>query len=232
MRYGLFVAGRPVAALQMARWRDGDGFRPSELDLLARTGPTLARGLDRLLRPSTRGEDVAGPRPPPSGYLTFDDRRGVAYGDRAGMAWLERLPDDGPVSRHLRAPVVIQSCVSWLRAEGDGTVLLHNADRYGLAVTVSGTVPEPIGARNGPRHFHIGVSAARLTIVGSLTPRQRQVADALAEGPSDAAIAARLGIAASTVHDHVARLHVITGINTCGSLVANLAASRTGWGHG
>jgi DNA-binding NarL/FixJ family response regulator len=56
-----------------------------------------------------------------------------------------------------------------------------------------------------------------------LSARQRDVAVAGAEGLGDDAIAARMGVAAATIHDHVRVLHRALGTNTRPALVAALS---------
>ena len=56
-----------------------------------------------------------------------------------------------------------------------------------------------------------------------LSSRQREVAVAVGEGLSDEAIAAKLGIAATTVHDHIQALHLALGTGAGPALVAALS---------
>lgn len=56
--------------------------------------------------------------------------------------------------------------------------------------------------------------------VGALSPRQRDVLDALLEGDSEKQAAARLGISPTTVHEHVAALYRHFGVASRGELMA------------
>jgi DNA-binding CsgD family transcriptional regulator len=56
--------------------------------------------------------------------------------------------------------------------------------------------------------------------VPRLTPRQRQVLSGLAGGESEKEVAARLGISAHTLHDHVKAVHRAYGVRSRGELLA------------
>lgn len=56
-----------------------------------------------------------------------------------------------------------------------------------------------------------------------LSSRQRDVAVAVAEGLSDDAIAAQMGVGAATIHEHVQTLHRVLGTSTRPALVAALS---------
>lgn len=223
IRYAFTIRGRPVAALQTSRWRTDQGPRPSHLELLARTGPTLARALDRHLSPDTVRWGEPAPAVPPPGHLLFDRSRRLVHADRAGRAWLARLPGDGPATELLDVPVAARSCVSQLVREPSLPARVRLADRHGVAVVVDGSVLEPVEGGGGLERALVTIARGPLSATDRMTPRQRQVADAIAEGLDDAAISERLGIASSTVHDHVRRLHELAGTSTRSTLVAYLA---------
>lgn len=91
---------------------------------------------------------------------------------------------------------------------------LHLSER-----TVEGHVAAVLGALGAPSRVRIGqhvpASAAAPTPCGaSLTPRQRTVADLVAAGCSNAAIAAALRISEKTVEKHVADLFARLGVQS------------------
>ena len=61
-----------------------------------------------------------------------------------------------------------------------------------------------------------------------LTPRAREVLNALLEGDAEKQIAARFGVSRHTVHDYVKALYRRFGVNSRGELLAALATDRTG----
>jgi DNA-binding NarL/FixJ family response regulator len=75
--------------------------------------------------------------------------------------------------------------------------------------------------RRSPGHAHTGCS---------ITPRQREVLTALAEGMTNRQIADRLVISEATVHSHLARLFIVTGINSRTTLaIWAIAAGLVEW---
>jgi DNA-binding NarL/FixJ family response regulator len=91
----------------------------------------------------------------------------------------------------------------------------------GLDVAIDFTTEESLGA---PLIVARETPGARLP--ESLTPRQRDVALALGRGLSNKAIARELGIAASTVKDHVSAV-----LLACGSIRRTEVAAYLHGGH-
>jgi DNA-binding CsgD family transcriptional regulator len=232
LRAGFADRGRWVAALQAARWAPGDGFRPHDVAILRRAAPGLGRALRRLLETGWFDRDAADRAPLGPGHLLFDPDRHPAYIDALGEAWIGRIPEDGVLSHGMDVPVAAQALVNHLGSSEVEEASSRLADRFGLGLIL----------RAGrARSFDVSLAAiaggwVHLTIQAdalagrfartSLTPRQRQVAQAVASGLSDASVAERLGIAAVTVHEHVAALHAAFGTSSRAQLVSELNVFR------
>jgi DNA-binding CsgD family transcriptional regulator len=82
------------------------------------------------------------------------------------------------------------------------------------------------------REFH-DLAGSVLTIddagpFASLSPRSRQILDALVEGDAEKQIAARLGLSRHTVHDHVKVLYRWSGASSRGEFLAYCHRQRCG----
>lgn len=232
LRCGLAYRRRWIGAVQLERGEAGPGFRSSELELLGRAGPGLARSLASFVFGAACEEDPSDT--PASGQIVFDDQRRMVAATTSGHAWLERLPGD--LSYHRAqpepaiAPVAVQALVSHLAASGASHARLATVDRTGGPVVVRG---EPIIQlpQSGPSDPRVGycltIERGGLQLGGvgaSITGSQWRVAEAVAQGLSDKEIALRLSISVATVHEHVAALHALLTTRTRAQLVAALVA--------
>lgn len=221
--------GRPIAAMQAGRWRNGDGFRAHDAELLRRIGPALARALRVRLETSTAATDDTAERPPSAGHLLFDPDRRLAFADAPGEAWVVRIPDDSLRARGLEVPVAVQSLVNHLASDGSPEASVRLVDRHGRGVLIRGTRAGPVSEGSAtPRDWiHVTIQADAIgnrLAIGTLTARQREVALAVAQGLGNGAIAARLGVSPATIHDHVAALHAAYRTRARVELVAALSA--------
>ena len=227
LRFGLAHRGNWVAVLQLARWTPGPGFSASHLDLLDRLAPTLGLAFARTLAGTS---DASASRDTPAaGHMTFSqDRRLVAI-DSSGDAWLERLPDDGLRRFGVDVPIAVQSVVNLLWATGNPSAVSHVADRFGINVTIQGERARSVGPESAAGGALFSLSLTRTAwgrahpVFRMLSSRQRDVAVAVAEGLSDAAIAAQMGVGAATIHERVQTLHRVLGTSTRPALVAALS---------
>jgi DNA-binding NarL/FixJ family response regulator len=102
-------------------------------------------------------------------------------------------------------------------------------DRSGTSVTIraepaSHVAPTPEGRETSWFSIHVGRTPWNNShpAIALLTRRQKDIAEAVAEGLSDQEIAQRFHISTATVHDGLTRLHTLIGTRTRSSLVAQL----------
>jgi DNA-binding CsgD family transcriptional regulator len=227
VRYGLAHRRRWIGALQLARVDASAGFRPSELELLDRAAPTLGRALAERL---AAGSAAAQPRTvPEGGRLMFDTSRRVVSVSDAAIGWLTRL-DDGTApstARTVAVPFAAQSLVSHLATTGAHAGQLVTADVEGRPVTIHGERLLHLAATSAaPTYGYCLTVSAAPALAGAapiaLTSRQSLVARAVARGLTDRQIADQLGIAATTVHEHVQAMHRLLDTHSRAELVATL----------
>jgi DNA-binding CsgD family transcriptional regulator len=218
LRYGLAHRRRWVAALQLARLEPGRGFRPSELELIDRAAPLIARALAARLAAAT-------PLPaerPPRGQLLFDEQRRLVSISASGERWLALLAADALAPD---VPVAVQALVGQLAGSGRPAGAITAIDRDGGRVALGAEPALRLNPSGAPaRGYAVSVASAPL-VPGEhgLTGAQWAVARAVARGDSDREIAAALQLAPATVHEHIATLHRLLGTGTRPRLVAALA---------
>ncbi len=220
LRYGLAHRRRWVAALQLARLEPGRGFRPSELELIDRAAPLLARALAARLAPVT---PAPGERPP-RGQLLFDEQRRLISVSASGQRWLALLASDAVAPE---VPVAVQALVGRLASSAQPAGALTAIDGDGGRVALRAELALRLNGSGAPaRGYAVSVASAPLVPGDSgLTGAQWAVARAVARGDSDREIAAALQLAPATVHEHVAALHRLLSTGTRPRLVATLANS-------
>ena len=217
LRYGIAHRRRWIGALQLARTEPGSGFRPSEIELLDRTVPVLARALGDLLLTGNRATDSEAP---PPGRVLFDGGRRVTAASATGLAWLERLSEVDSPHQQPDVPVGLQALVSHLAATAAASARMAT-----MGATVCGEALVELSPTGDPSvAYCLTIDAAAHASTASLTGAQWAVARAMGRGRSDKEIAAALGVAVSTVHERVAALHATLGTHTRGQLVAALSA--------
>jgi two-component system response regulator DesR len=74
---------------------------------------------------------------------------------------------------------------------------------------------------------HVGKSAATVTQPSPLSPRERQLLSALAEGSTRAELAVEWGISVGTIHNHIRVIHAKLAARTTEQALAS--ALRQGW---
>ncbi|HAH16593.1 MAG: hypothetical protein EBQ56_08535 [Proteobacteria bacterium] len=74
---------------------------------------------------------------------------------------------------------------------------------------------------------HVGKSAATVTQPSPLSPRERQLLSALAEGSTRAELAVEWGISVGTIHNHIRVIHAKLAARTTEQALAS--ALRKGW---
>ena len=205
----------------MYRERGAPDFARREVDLVASLsggGPAL----QRVRLQQDLSSDVGDGDP---GLLLLDDQDGVEMANPAAAAWLDELG-----ARRRRLPVVVSAVAQRAReiASGDGgggAATARARTASGQWITVRGWVLE-----NGTEaRAAITLEPARrpelaelLAEAYGLTARERRVSKLVAQGLSNAAIAARLYLSIYTVQDHLKAIFEKLDVSNRGQLVARL----------
>lgn len=229
---------RAVFALDGAAWgiaqldRLGDGPRYSEeeREWLERVTPLVARGL----RSALVAEPAAEPSRRGPGILVIDRDGRVVSVSREAEAWLDEVGPAFavPAGSELPLPLGAHAYASRVRAAaaGEGAAspqptrlrtrsgvwllmhasLLEDTDQVGLVI-------EPARASD---------VAPLIVEAYELTPRELEVARAIARGLGTAEIASHLFLSPHTVRDHVKALFEKVGVSSRGELVAKMFAEH------
>jgi ATP/maltotriose-dependent transcriptional regulator MalT len=104
--------------------------------------------------------------------------------------------------------------------------LHHNSQRLNGNEGLTPPATAPLSVNRGDRRLTIRRAGHTLLLdeeIATLTPRERQIVDQLAEGRSNDEIAERLTIATTTVRKHLENIYAKLGVNT---RTAAIAATR------
>jgi DNA-binding NarL/FixJ family response regulator len=204
----------------MHREGGAPSFTARDVDLLA----SLTGGCAEVQRVTLEHDLAADAGDGDRGLLLLDDDDAVEMADAAAAAWLDELP-----ARRRPLPLVVTAVAERAReiASGHSGVaatarartasgrwavvrgsVLHNGTRTRTAVTL-----EPARA---PQLVELIVEAY------GLTPRERHVTELVAQGLTNAAIAARLYLSVYTVQDHLKAIFEKLAVANRGELVARL----------
>jgi DNA-binding CsgD family transcriptional regulator/PAS domain-containing protein len=199
----------------------------------------LLSGLGQAEARLRSGSDLAG-----LGFFEIDFAAGTAHGDSrlrelcgfplegpldlgAVDRWVERLhPDDRPRVLALRQQVVDgrldHSAIEYrYRHPVRGEIRIHHLasvsrrDASGRALAISGAIRDV----SVPGRAETASPGEGPGPVEALTPRQREVLRLLAEGRTELAVAAALGISARTVEFHKYRVMEALGLTTRAQLI-------------
>ncbi len=207
------------AALTLLRARDRPAFTRSEVRFVASVAGVLAEGVRRALL-DTR---VEGTEPVEPGLLVLAPDGTLEMANQSAEHWLDELGADGATG----LPKVVHAVASRARREGDGDSLARARVRTprGAWLVVRGS---PLG-EGAEARVAVHLEAARATelaplIVAAygLTERERTVTELVARGHSTNHIAARLGVSAYTVQDHLKSIFEKSGTASRAELVARL----------
>jgi DNA-binding CsgD family transcriptional regulator len=209
------------AALTLLRTHDRPDFTNSEVRFVASVAPVLVDGVRRALVESpTSGSAAKGVEP---GLLVLAADGTLEMANQSADHWLGELED----VRASGLPKVIRIVAHRARHEGDDDGLARARVRTprGTWLVVRGS---PLGAGADAR-VAVHVEEARATelaplIVAAygLTERERTVTELIARGYPTNDIAARLGVSAYTVQDHLKSIFAKSGTASRAELVARL----------
>ncbi len=207
------------AALTLLRARDRPAFTPSEVQFVASVAGVLAEGVRRALL----DEPVAGLDPVEPGLLVLAPDGTLEMANQSAEHWLGELvaPDVSAL------PKVVLAVANRARRDGDEDGLARARVRTprGEWLVVRGS---PLGEGADAR-VAVHLEAARATELAplvvaayGLTERERTVTELVARGHSTNHIAARLGVSAYTVQDHLKSIFEKSGTASRAELVARL----------
>ena len=201
------------------RERGAPDFTGRELDLIASLngGPP---DIQRVRLQQDLSSDVGDGDP---GLLLLDDRDGVEMTDAAAAVWLDEL------GAGRRLPVVVSAVARRAReiASGDSGLAATARTRTasGRWITVRGWVLQ----NDSETRTAVTLEPARrselaelLADAYGLTARERRVSRLVAQGLTNAAIAARLYLSIYTVQDHLKAIFDKLDVSNRGQLVARL----------
>jgi DNA-binding CsgD family transcriptional regulator len=234
LRSVLSEEGHPLGFLCLLRDRGDRDFNPDELAFLRRLSPHLLHGLrTAALLDKSRSED---PRPPSDGpgVVVMDPKGHIVTLNASARSHFHDLRDLGPGPDPVPSAVasVVSQLVHLHRSLGDQpssplhaqlATRGHSGRWYRVQASLS--EPDALGDATtliviegaGPRQ-----TAAVLTRLYGLTPREREVLTLAAKGFSTKKIARHLGISPYTVQEHIGNACTRVGVRSRKALLAQL----------
>ena len=213
------------AALTLLRVDGRPDFTSSEVRFVASLAGLLADGVRRALldapAPESRREPRGGRVPP--GLLVLAPDGTLEMANRSADHWLGELGDDEAAG----LPKVVHAVAHRARrgSNHDGLARARVRSRGGEWLVVRGS---PLGDGAGARvAVHLEAAPATelaplIVAAYGLTDRERSVTELVARGHSTSEIAARLGVSAYTVQDHLKSIFDKSGTGSRAELVARL----------
>ncbi|MGH1562384.1 helix-turn-helix transcriptional regulator [Mumia sp. DW29H23] len=195
--------------------RRGSDFTDREVEFLAAVAPAVASATRVTARTGVRGssDDT-----PPA--VVVVDTHGRTRSSTASTAtWAARIDAHDPGRFALLAKVLA------LEARTSGrTARAHVRDGHGWAVLASSAL---VGDEPGLVAVTVSRAAGEeltdvIAAAYGLTPRERQVCEAVVAGHPTTRIARLLGISSYTVQDHLKSVYAKVGVRSRGELVARL----------
>jgi DNA-binding CsgD family transcriptional regulator len=215
---GLWCAG------VMYREPGAPNFAVREVDLLA----SLTSDCTDLQRVRLERDLSVDAGESESGLLLLDDEDGVEMSNAAASDWLDELRPDGR-----RLPLVVTAVARRAReidaGDSDGVATARARTASGRWAVVRGWVL----ANGTDARTAVTLEPARapelaelVAEVHGLTARERHVTELVAQGLSNAAIAAQLYLSTYTVQDHLKAIFEKLDVSSRGQLVARLFVDR------
>jgi len=232
LRAAFRLGGHTWGVLDLVRETGRALFTAAEVDTVAGAGPVIAGALRAILASPSSPESDAHRETP--GTAIFDRDGALVslagqaefwFGELAGPDWDAPVPPPGMVA--VASVVARAAAVASGRERGASTSRVRAANGRWISLHASAT-----RATGGASGLTVRVlQSARSTQVApiiaeayTLTPREREVTEAVARGRSNAEIARELCLSAHTVRDHLTSVFAKVGVSSRGELVATLFA--------
>ncbi|MFI9151030.1 LuxR C-terminal-related transcriptional regulator [Streptomyces sp. NPDC053367] len=175
-------------------------------------------------------------RPEQAPYVVRGSRPDVLVASHEGpedaLRALRAQPGAGPARIVLVGHLSEQATRLLLRHDARGVLLRADTVRH-LPWAVRAAAAGSVALAPGPAAFLVDAvvrpgrfaeeTAAARTLLKALSRREREILELLAEGESNAAVAARLGISGHTVKDHIRAVYAKLGVRN------RIQAARVLW---
>ncbi len=234
IRGAMRVGESTWAVVDLFRDAQRSAFTADDVARVAAAGPAIARAVrDFVTRTSAQAANVGAEGP---GTALFDGSGALVSIDEQAERWFEELagPEWGAAEPPVlmvavKAAVARASAVASGQERGASTARLRAASGRWLIVHASS-----LRGRDGS----VGLTAVVVQPAKSaqiapiiveaykLTPREREITQAVARGLTNTEIAAQLFLSAHTVRDHLTAVFEKLGVSSRGELVARLFADH------
>lgn len=237
LRAAFRTGGAVWGVMSLYRAEGEPPFSPAEQAAVAELGPVIADALRRgaVTEAGARGRAPVGP-----GLLVFDASGALRSVNDEAEHWLDALlPDPFASGRGLAALTVTTEILGVVRRAraialglDGGVARARMRGRDGGWVVVHGSCLRD--ASGEPDRVAVVIESAQAAEVApvmvqahGLTPREREIAEAVARGEATGEIAARLYLSPHTVRDHLKATFEKVGVGSRGELVAALFAAHS-----
>ncbi|HET7560120.1 MAG TPA: LuxR C-terminal-related transcriptional regulator [Limnochordia bacterium] len=229
----LAVRGAYWGGICLARGRDVADFTADDLRFLEGIAPILAEGLRRAALSAALREGLqtgAGGPDPKLASLLVDRSGRILFASAGAPALLEEIGAD-PDASGRPAAMPVRSVISAFLgtrtdtlAPGPEVVLQGRSGRWW---SVAALPPQTVAGGEAAAAVVIGPARpeqkfSRLATIYALTPRERDVVDAIARGLTTEEAAGELHIRAHTVQDHLKSVFAKTGTDSRRALLARV----------
>lgn len=228
------VSGTTWGVVDLFRDAGRTPFTASDVETIASVGPVIAtalRSFATFTAPGTLGAVVEGPGTAlveaDGSFSSLDDQADRWLRELAGPDW--NAKETPPMMVAVQAVVARAKAVSIGRERGASTARLRAGTGRWLQVHAS-CLRSPDGE---PGLTAVVIEPAKSAQIApiiveayGLTPREREITQALARGLSNAEIAASLFLSSHTVRDHLKAVFTKLGVVSRGEVVAKLFADH------
>jgi DNA-binding CsgD family transcriptional regulator len=210
--------------LKAYRDRSDRAFSPDELVLLADVAAALGRGLRRA-----HGRTASAPPPVSSsaGVVALDDRLAPVSTTAAAREWMSALPGAAAYAAFGMLPAMVYPVAMRARRGEVARVLERTVEGRWVLIEAAMLDGAGAGADAVAVTFRSPTPAEtfdRLSRIYGLTPRERDIAAAVAAGHDTAAMSALLSISPLTVQDHLKAIFDKTGVRSRAALASRFAS--------
>jgi DNA-binding CsgD family transcriptional regulator len=219
LRAAFVWRGRPWGAVHIARREDSGDFSDADVKALARIAGSIAEGIRASLRfdAARRAREPSAP-----GLVVLGAGDEIELITEPARELLDQMRSRVQVESDGSAPAALRAVAASARIGSTGAVAVPGQAGW---ITMHASLPE--GRASGrvavviERATGRESAALRLESYG-VTARERDVAALIAQGCSNAEIAAALVVSPYTVQDHIKSLFEKTGVGSRRELVARI----------